>query len=123
MSHSPQFEKLCEAIRKNINECDIHTVKTKQSANEPFVLIDVREASEWQQGHLPKAIHLSKGIIERDIEKTIPDFNAEIILYCGGGYRSAIAAESLQKMGYNNVTSMDGGFRAWKTAEFKIQQP
>lgn len=121
MSHSPRFLQLIDDTRKNIAECDINAVKEKQNKNHTFTLIDVREHSEWEKGHLPNAIHLCKGIIERDIEKTVPDSNAEIILYCGGGYRSAIAAESLQKMGYTNVISMDGGFRAWKEAEFEIK--
>jgi rhodanese-related sulfurtransferase len=89
-------------------------VQKKLDQKESFILIDVREESEWAQGHLPHAIHLGKGILERDIEVKVPDIDQEIILYCGGGFRSVLAAENLQKMGYTNVHSMDGGFRAWK---------
>ena len=87
-----------------------------------FELIDVREDSEWEQGDLPKAMHLSKGVIERDIEKVIPDQNRRLVLYCGGGFRSALAADNIQKMGYRNVISMDGGFRHWCEAGFPISK-
>src|SRR6056297_2536182 len=123
MSHAPRFLKLVNDARKCITECDINAVKEKQEANHDFILIDVREHSEWEKGHLPKAIHLCKGIIERDIEKSVNDINTEIVLYCGGGYRSAIAAKSLKKMGYTNVISMDGGFRVWKEAELEVVVP
>jgi len=122
MSHAPRFLKLVSDIRGNIQECDVNTVKEKQDNNHAFTLIDVREYSEWENGHLPDAIHLCKGVVERDIEKAVPDVNTEVILYCGGGYRSAIAAETLQRMGYINVISMDGGFREWKEAGFEIQK-
>ncbi len=121
MNHSPRFLKLAETSRKHVKETTIAIVKEQLDQNHSFFLIDVREDSEWSQGHLPKAIHLSKGIIERDIEKTIPDVNAEIVLYCGGGFRSALAAENLQKMGYNKVISMDGGFKAWKEAGYSLE--
>src|SRR5207244_787084 len=101
-------------IKKNVNECTIDDVKRKLDNKESFQLVDVREESEWNAGHLPGAVYLGKGIIERDIEETIPDPNADIVLYCGGGFRSALAADNLQKMGYRNVISMDGGFRGWK---------
>jgi rhodanese-related sulfurtransferase len=87
-----------------------------------FYLVDTREESEWARGHLPKAIHLSKGIIERDIEQKIPDKSAPIVLYCGGGFRSALAADNLQKMGYTNVESMDGGYRGWTEAGLPIER-
>ncbi len=101
-------------------ECTVRDVKQLQDRGEPFYLVDVREESEWNAGHLPSAIHLSKGVIERDIERTIPDRSAEIVLYCGGGYRSALAADNLQKMGYQNVVSMDGGYSGWHQAGFPV---
>jgi rhodanese-related sulfurtransferase len=113
MHHSPGFLRLVDEVRARIRECTIADVKRRLDAGETFHLIDVREADEWSRGHLPKARHLSKGIIERDVETTIPDPHADIVLYCGGGYRSALAADNLQRMGYTNVTSMDGGWRAW----------
>lgn len=93
-----------------------------QEGGDSFTLLDVREDHEWQAGHLPGAEHLGKGIIERDIEERFPDVDAELILYCGGGFRSALAAETLQKMGYTNVISMDGGFRGWKEAGYPIEK-
>lgn len=114
--HGVRFEKLVDAVRGNIRECTVADVHTRMERGESFLLFDVREDHEWTAGHLPAARHLGKGIIERDIEATIPDLNAELILYCGGGYRSALAADALQKMGYTNVISMDGGFRGWKDA-------
>jgi rhodanese-related sulfurtransferase len=97
-------------------------LKKKLDANEEFHLIDVREDHEWAAGHIPGAIHLSRGIIERDIERTIPNREAEILLYCGGGYRSALVADNLQKMGYRNVVSVDGGWRAWNQAGFPVEK-
>ena len=114
MQHNPGFLKLVEAVKKGVQECQIEDVQVKLKAQSPLILVDVREDNEWQAGHIPGALHLGRGIIERDIETKIPDKNAEIILYCGGGFRSALAAESLQKMGYTNVISMDGGMRAWR---------
>lgn len=99
----------------------IEEIKSRLDRSGRFFLVDVREESEWAAGHLPKAVHLSKGIIERDIEKAIPDVSAEIVLYCGGGFRSALAADSLQKMGYRNVRSMAGGFRAWSDAGLPVE--
>ena len=116
MKHSPAFLKLVEDAKARIRETDVHKVKRRLDAKEKFYLVDVREESEWARGHLPRAIHLSKGIIERDIETTIPDKSAPIVLYCGGGFRSALAAENLQKTGYMDVLSMDGGWRAWTEA-------
>jgi rhodanese-related sulfurtransferase len=101
--HSPAFVKLVDDARKRIKEVTIQDVKPRLDRGEKFWLIDTREESEWAAGHLPKATHLSKGTIERDIEEKIPDKSAEIILYCGGGFRSALAADNLQKMGYTNV--------------------
>jgi len=117
MKHASAFINLVLEAKRNINEIDVATVKKKVARKEDFMLIDVREDREWESGHLPNAKHIGKGVIERDIERLIPDRQVEIILYCGGGYRSALATESLQKMGYTNVWSMDGGFKAWSTAE------
>ncbi len=121
MQHSERFKKICEGVKKHIQETDVKAVKTMLDQKEEFYLIDVREESEWQNGHLPQAIHLSKGVIERDIEKAVPDVKARIVLYCGGGFRSALAAFNLQSMGYENVISMDGGYRGWKEAGFEIK--
>ncbi len=118
MQHSPEFLRLVQDVKKHIRETDIHRVKKALDAGEKFHLVDVREESEWARGHLPGAVHLSKGIIERDIERAIADKSARIVLYCGGGFRSALAAENLQKMGYTNVVSMDGGWRAWIEAGY-----
>jgi len=116
MSHSPGFLKLVEEARRLVRETTVPVVAERQARGERFHLVDVREDDEWRAGHARGAIHLGKGVIERDIEAKIPDKDAEIILYCGGGYRSALAAEALQKMGYTNVASMDGGIRGWRAA-------
>ena len=114
--HTPGFLKIVDDARSRVKECTVADVKQKLDRGDSFHLVDVREDNEWAAGHLPKAQHLGKGIIERDIETKIPDTDAEIVLYCGGGYRSAMAADNLQKMGYTNVISMDGGVRGWKEA-------
>jgi rhodanese-related sulfurtransferase len=116
MAHSSQFLKLVQDAKKNVKETNVADVKRRSDAGEKFLLVDVREDNEWAKGHLPGAVHLGKGIIERDIEQRAPDTNAKIILYCGGGFRSALAAENLQKMGYTNVESMDGGWKGWVEA-------
>lgn len=113
MKHSEAFEKLVASIRPAIQEITIEDVRAKQEKNERFRFIDVREDHEWQEGHALGAEHLGRGIIERDIEKICPDYSTEIVLYCGGGYRSALAAFNLQAMGYKNVRSMIGGMRGW----------
>lgn len=118
--HAPRFVKLVDDARAGIRENTIQDVKPRIDRGEKFHLVDVREESEWAAGHLPSAIHMGRGVIERDIEARIPDLDAEIILYCGGGYRSALAAESLKKMGYRNAISMDGGFRAWREAGYPV---
>jgi rhodanese-related sulfurtransferase len=117
MQHSDKFLKIVNDARARVKETTVADVKRRGDAGEKFHLIDVREESEWAAGHVAGATHLSKGVIERDIDRMIPDTNAKIILYCGGGYRSALAADSIQKMGYTNVESMDGGFRAWAEAK------
>ena len=116
MAHSSQFLKLVQDAKKRIKETNVSDVKRRLDAGEELLLVDVREDNEWAKGHLPGAIHLGKGIIERDIEQRVPDGGTKLILYCGGGFRSAIAAENLQKMGYSNVESMDGGWKGWLDA-------
>jgi rhodanese-related sulfurtransferase len=116
MAHPPRFLALVNEAKKHVKETDVADVKRRIDAGEKFVLVDVREESEWAAGHLPGAIHLGKGIIERDIETKVPDTAAKVILYCGGGFRSALSADNLQKMGYSNVESMDGGWKGWLAA-------
>ncbi len=113
MQHSERFLKICEKAVQSVKELELEEVKASLDQGENFHFIDVREESEWAAGHLPKAKHLSKGIIERDIETQIPDINAKIVLYCGGGFRSALAARYLEEMGYTKVYSMKGGYRGW----------
>ena len=114
--HAPRFLQLVESVKPGIRECTINDIQERLQRGERFLLLDVREESEFAAGHLPTARWLGRGILERDIESVVPDTSTEIVLYCGGGFRSALAADSLQKMGYTNVISMDGGFRAWRTA-------
>src|SRR5437660_8770343 len=112
--HSPRFLQVVNDAKKRIRETNVDEVKRKLDRGEKFTLVDVREESEFAKDHLPGAIHLGKGIIERDIEERVLDLNAALVLYCGGGFRSALAADNLQKMGYTNVLSMDGGVRGWR---------
>ena len=116
--HPEGFLKLVKEAKSRIKEEDYRDIKKKLDAGEPMIVIDTREDNEWARGHIPNAVHLGKGVIERDIEKAIPDKDATLVLYCGGGYRSALAADNLQKMGYRNVISMDGGWRGWTEAGF-----
>jgi len=120
MKHAPGFLKIVDEAKARIRETNVQEVKKRLDAGEKFVLVDCREGEEWARGHLPGAIHLCKGIIERDIEASVPDKNAEIVIYCGGGFRSALAADNLQKMGYSNVLSMDRGWRGWTEANFPV---
>jgi rhodanese-related sulfurtransferase len=120
MDHPEGFLNLVKDAKKRIKEENFRETKKRLDASEKIILVDTREDSEWARGHVPGAIHLSKGIIERDIERAIPDKDAAIILYCGGGFRSALAADNLQKMGYRNVISMDGGWRGWTEAGFPV---
>jgi rhodanese-related sulfurtransferase len=122
MRHSPGFLKLVDDAKARIKEVSADEVRRGLEAKDQFILIDVREDSEWNRSHLPQAIHLSRGIIERDIEKTVPDADAEIVLYCGGGFRSALAADNLQKMGYRRVASMAGGFREWCEVGYPLEK-
>ena len=120
--HSVRFLKIVEETKHRIRECTVSDVKARLDAGEEFHLVDVREESELATGRIPGAMHLGKGIIERDIEMAISDPQAPIVLYCGGGYRSVLAADVLERMGYKNVTSMDGGMRGWREAGFPVER-
>ena len=120
VQHPPRFLKIVNDAKTRVRETNVDAIKKKIDASEKFTLIDVREESEFAKDHLPGAIHLGKGIIERDIEARVPDLDAEIVLYCGGGFRSALAADNLQKMGYKNVISMDGGIRDWRDKGYPL---
>ena len=122
MKHSPGFLKLVDDAKSRVKEADFREVKKWLDDRDKITLIDVREESEWARGHLPGAVHLGKGIIERDIEQAFPEKQARLVLYCGGGFRSALAADNLQKMGYTNVISMDGGWRGWTEAGFPTEK-
>jgi len=115
VKHSPGFLKIVEDAKSRVREISIDEVRRKLESGKAK-LIDVREDNEWAAGHARGAQHLGKGVIERDIEQSVPDKNSELILYCGGGFRSALATDSLQKMGYTNVASMTGGWRGWQAA-------
>jgi len=121
--HSPGFLAIVHDAKQRVNEITIDDYKRMRETNEPHILVDVREDNEFNTAHAKGAIHLSKGIIERDIETTIPDPNARIVLYCGGGYRSALAADNLGKMGYGNVLSLDGGWRAIEVSGLPLEFP
>jgi rhodanese-related sulfurtransferase len=118
--HADGFLKLVRDAKSRVKEEDFRETKKRLDAGEKIIMVDTREDSEWARGHIPGAIHLGRGVIERDIEKTVPDKETTVVLYCGGGYRSALAADNLQKMGYRNVISMDGGWRGWTEAGFPI---
>ena len=120
--HAPRFLKIVEESKSRIREVTVKDIKGRLDRGEIFHLVDVREESEWSTGHLPTAIHLGKGVIERDVEGAIPDTGAEIVLYCGGGFRSALAADNLQKMGYTNAWSLDGGYREWVEAGHAVEK-
>ena len=118
MAHATGFLKIVNDAKSRIKEWNVHETKKRLDAGEKMVLVDVREESEWARGHVAGAVYLGKGVIERDIEQRIPDTSATIVLYCGGGFRSALAADNLQKMGYKNVISMDGGWKGWFEAGY-----
>jgi rhodanese-related sulfurtransferase len=120
MKHAPRFLKIVDDARARIKETTVDEVKQKLDSGGKFVLVDVREESEFAKDHLPGAIHLGKGVIERDVEVRVPDLNTPMILYCGGGFRSALAADNLQKMGYTSVLSMDGGIRGWRERGYAL---
>jgi rhodanese-related sulfurtransferase len=121
--HPPRFLRIVEEARQRIQETTVDQVKAKLDRGEKFLLIDVREDNEYAKDHLPGAIHLGKGIIERDVEERVPALDTPMILYCGGGFRSALAADNLQKMGYTQVISMDGGIRGWREKGFPLTKP
>lgn len=123
MKHNERFLAVVNDAKTRVRETDVATIARRLDAGEAFRLIDVREDHEWAAGRLPRAEHIGRGVLERDVEKLIPDTAEEIVLYCGGGYRSALAADMLQKMGYTNVWSMDGGFRDWKESGREILLP
>ena len=120
--HAPGFLKIVADAKSRVRECSVDEMRARQSAGEAFVLIDVREESEFAAGRVPGAVHLGKGVIERDIEAKVPDPATPLVLYCGGGFRSALAADALQKMGYTNVVSMDGGWRAWTEKGLPVEK-
>ena len=120
LQHPPRFLKIVDDAKTRIRETNADEVKKKMDSGGKFLLVDVREESEFAKDHLPGAVHLGKGVIERDIEARVPDLDAEIVLYCGGGFRSALAADNLQKMGYKNVISMDGGIRDWREKGYAL---
>ena len=120
MRHNPGFLKVVEAARRHIRECTIEDVKGRLDRGERFEFIDVREDHEYAADHARSARHIGRGILERDIETAVPDHTTEIVLYCGGGYRSALAADSLRQMGYTNVRSMIGGIKAWRGAGYPL---
>jgi rhodanese-related sulfurtransferase len=120
MKHAPGFLAIVNDAKTRVKELGFREVKERLDAGEKFTLVDVREDNEWARGRLPGAIHLGKGVIERDIETQVPDKSATLILYCGGGFRSALAADNLQKMGYTNVISMDGGVRGWREKHYPM---
>jgi len=122
MQHPPRFLKIVDDAKQHVRETSVDAVKARLDRGEKFVLVDVREDREFDADHLPGAIHLGKGIIERDIEGKCPDVNTELVLYCGGGFRSALAADNLQKMGYTNVISMDGGIRDWREKGYPLEK-
>ena len=120
--HAPRFLAIVNDAKSRIRECTVADVKRRLDAGERPVLVDVREESEFAKGHVPGAVHLGKGVIERDVEAKFPDPATELVLYCGGGYRSALAADNLRKMGYANVISMDGGWRGWTDAGLPVEK-
>src|SRR5688572_8655498 len=123
MQHSNGFLGIVNDAKSRVRETSPEEVRRRQERGERFYLVDVREDSEWGRGHALGALHIGKGVIERDVERAIPDRDADVVLYCGGGYRSALAADALQKMGYTNVVSMDGGWKRWKELGYPTEQP
>ncbi|MDP3542491.1 MAG: rhodanese-like domain-containing protein [Elusimicrobiota bacterium] len=122
MSHSPEFLKIVDDAKTRVKQTDVAAVLARVKKGEKLLLVDTREDNEWDKGRIEGAIHLGKGVIERDVEAAIPDKSAEVILYCGGGFRSALSADNLQKMGYKNVISMDGGWRDWVAAGGPVEK-
>jgi rhodanese-related sulfurtransferase len=120
--HSTGFLAIVNDAKSRVKQIDIEGYRKMQAAGEPHVLVDVREDNEWAAGHAAGAVHLGKGIIERDIEAKVPDKHTRLVLYCGGGYRSALAADNLQKMGYTDAISLDGGWKAWQQAGLPVEK-
>lgn len=121
MDHSPGFLKIVNETLPRVQEVSVAQARARLAAGEHVVLVDVREDGEWQKGHAVEAVHLGKGVLERDLEKALPDAGTEIILYCGGGFRSVLAAEAAQRMGYRNVWSLAGGYKAMVAAGWPVQ--
>ena len=122
MVHSAGFLAIVNDAKSRVKEIDIEQYKEMAAAGDPHVLVDVREQDEWNAGHVAGAVHLGKGIIERDIENAVPDKHSKLVLYCGGGFRSALAADALQKMGYSNAISLDGGWRALQESGLPLEK-
>ena len=120
--HPPGFLKIVADAKARVAECTVADVQARLAAGDRFTVVDVREESEYAAGHVPGAVHLGKGVIERDVEKTIPDPATPLVLYCGGGFRSALAADAIQKMGYTAVVSMDGGWTGWTAAGLPVEK-
>jgi len=118
--HPPRFLKIVDDAKTRIKETNVDTIKARLDRGEKFLLVDVREDNEYAKDHLPTAAHMGRGVIERDVEQKVPDLGTEMVLYCGGGFRSALAADNLQKMGYTNVISMDGGIREWREKGYPL---
>jgi rhodanese-related sulfurtransferase len=121
--HAPGFLEIVNDAKTRVRQMDITAYRELQANETSHVLVDVREDSEWAAGHARGAVHLGKGVIERDIEKAVPDKDTLLVLYCGGGFRSALACDNLQKMGYVNCISLDGGWRAWQAAQLPVEKP
>jgi len=122
MAHNPAFLNLVNDAKSRVQEIDLDAYQQLRNAGEPHILVDTREDSEWSAGHVKGAVHLSKGVIERDIETKVPDKNTKLVLYCGGGFRSALVADNLQKMGYTAASSLDGGWRALKESGLELEK-
>lgn len=122
MDHSPEFLKLVDDAKTRVKQTDVPTVLARLKKGEKLAIVDVREDGEWEKGRIAGSVHMGRGVIERDIEHAFPDKSKELILYCGGGFRSALSADNLQKMGYRNVISMDGGWRGWKDAGGPVEK-
>lgn len=123
MDHAPGFLRVVDEARAHVRETTVDAVRARQARGEAFTLLDVREDSEWSRGHIPGAVHIGRGVLERDAETVLPDPSAPIVLYCGGGFRSVLAAESLGRMGYTDVESMDGGYREWTDVGAPVDRP
>jgi len=121
--HPPRFLKIVDDAKARVKETNVDTIKSRIDRGDKFLLVDVREDNEYAKDHLPTAVHMGRGVIERDVEQKVPDLATEMVLYCGGGFRSALAADNLQKMGYSNVISMDGGIREWREKGYPLVKP